>query len=288
MSYVSVMHCSFMRKGVPSDDYRSLDQTGLFRVPSYDPWTQEMLGCIRYDSRAEWDRNFKLARANAVFLLVSSSSVVVLYTLSVLFLWHERQKLIIHWICRCLIIPSVLFNSLLFVVFGGEDCRGEDVKCPPGPGAILAVFNGVVLFAMAILCLLVSPPAHPCFVPYASVFPEGVPDPSVFSVPEIVRARRAIRRERSPHAAPYNKSKAPPVRRKKTRNARVDNDDSIQSDVTQCDPNSLHARDENRRDGSSSSTLVTGDFLDDDVGQNNNNYAQKYCAPTRSSVRQCV
>jgi hypothetical protein len=90
MSYVSVTHCSFIRKGDASLSYSSLDQMGLFRVPMYDP-DHRLLGCISYDARSEWDRNFKLVRAMGVFLLFCLSAITILYTLSVLFLFNKNR-----------------------------------------------------------------------------------------------------------------------------------------------------------------------------------------------------
>jgi hypothetical protein len=198
MSYVSVTHCSFIRKGDASLSYSSLDQMGLFKVPMYDP-DHRLLGCISYDSRSEWDRNFKMVRAMGVFLLFCLSVVTILYTLSVLFLVNEKRKFIIHWICRSLIFPALLFNTLLFILFGGEECDGEDTKCSPGPGAILAMVNEVVILAAAFLFILIPQPTNPYFVrnTLGDVESTGLPfrDGSIFSVPETVKARNTMQKK---------------------------------------------------------------------------------------------
>ena len=255
----------------------------------YDPFNHEMLGCIRYDSHSAWDTNFKLARANAVFLLFSLSVVTILHTLSMLFLLQERRKLIIHWICRGFILPSLVFNTLLFIVFGGDDCHGPDMKCPPGAGAILAIFNEFVLFAMAVLCLLVPPPTYPYFLRYSSVFQEGR-EGSVFSVPEIIKAKRTIQQE---HHVPQKQQQQqkPATHRTKRHASTTSSSASVKTDMAQNNNKSAHhhhhaQQQGNHRDGSSSSTLVTDDVWDEE--DPHNNYAQKYCAPSRSPVRQCV
>mmetsp|Transcript_6050 Transcript_6050/g.12133 ORF Transcript_6050/g.12133 Transcript_6050/m.12133 type:complete len:334 (-) Transcript_6050:23-1024(-) len=292
MTYTSVTHCSFMRRGDPSKDYRELDQMGLFRVPYYDPFNHEMLGCVRYDSHSEWGKSFKLARANAIFLLISLSVVTIMYTLSMLFLWQERRKFILHWICRCLILAALLFNTLLFIVFGGDDCNGDDMKCPPGAGAILAIVNEFALFSMTVLCILVPPPTFPYFLRSSSAFPEGrngMREGSIFSVPEIVKAKRVIEKE---HQHPTKPKQQRPCSTHKFRHPRGSaSTASLQTDAAQNDNKDDYAPTPqgNHRDGSSASTLVTDDFWDEEEGNPNHNYAQKYCAPSRSpGIRQCV
>ena len=300
-----------MKTGDPSKDYRALDQMGLFTVPYYDPFNHEILGCVGYDSRSEWDTNFKLARTNAIFLLISLSMVAILYTLSMLFLLHERSKFIIHWICRCLVVASLIFNTLLFIVFGGDDCKRNNTKCPPGTGAILAMVNEFALLAMTVLWVMVPPPTFPYFLRSSSVFSEEgdgddvMREGSVFSVPEIVKAKRVIQREHR-HKKNIKQQQQQQTRSSRTinhpnkkRHASNSTTSSLQTDMAQNDNKEDYAPisptpppppPSNYRDGSSSPTfMMTDDIWDEEEGIPNNNYAQKYCAPSRSpGKRQCV
>lgn len=268
MSYTSVNHCSFKRQGDPSLDYKSLDQLGLFKLAMYDP-DHKMLGCINYDSRSEWDRNFKLARASAVLLVLALSVITISHTLSVLFLVLERRKCIILWVCRILAWFALLFNSMLFVVLGGEQCNSDELTCAPGAGAILSIFNEFAVFAMAVLFILIPPPTHPYLIRYSDVsdilnrkpFQNG----NTFSVPETVKAKNTFEK-RVDKASKQNN-----LNEKKKQQLQPE-EKSYEGAIVLRNPSNQG----NEREGSSSSTLYIEDLNDE---ENPKPSSRKYCAP---------
>lgn len=272
MSYVSVTHCSFVKKGDASKDYKSLEQMGIFNVPMYGD-DNALLGCIRYDSGSEWDRNFKVVRAASAFLLFCLSLLSILHTLSVLFLSQERRKQIIHWIGRGLIFPALFFNSLLFIILGGDECKADDMQCWPGAGAILAILNEFVLVGAALLYLLVPAPTYPVYVRLSSISDVQSEYPfmerSLFSVPETIKAKN-IMKEMANRSS--NKSQKP---------ARKEDPSKVTTLVVRNNNNKTATRSVNLH-GSSSSTMVL-DEDDVEAPPSPSRQARTYRAPSRTS-----
>lgn len=267
LGYASVTHCSFVRKGDASKEYRSLEQMGVFKVPVYGN-DEELLGCIRYDSGSEWDANFKIVRTVSVFLLSSLSILTILHTLSLLFLLQERRKRIIHWVGRVCIFPTLLFNSMLFIILGGNECKADDMQCRPGIGAMLAMLNELVIFVVALLYLLAPPPTHPVFVRYTSLPPTG--GQSVFSVPEMVKAKNEMKKK-----ANQSPKKTPQAPKDPTNNTGA---------IVLYNRNAGHPPTNTHRDGSSSSTLLltTEDHTDLEAPPSPRR-AKTYRAPSRTA-----
>lgn len=301
MSYVSVTQCSFVRKGDPALEYKRLDQMGLFKVAMYDPADDSrMLGCVNYDSRTEFDRNFQFARMNAILLVVSLSVITILHTLSVLFLVQHCRKAIILWICRILACSCLLFNALQFIVFGGEECNGEDMKCPPGAGAIVAMFNEIPIFVMVALLILVPPPENPVFVRYTSI-PKGrsMRAPSS-KLTEAEKAKEKFK-ERVNRASACKKPR--PQRLEKERQEQPQGKPNLPDEeaAIMAPPASRGRVSGNgnyqRNHGSSSSTLILEDIADEAlIFEDDNNSDEdslppprrqtslKYCAPSHSHI----
>lgn len=292
LSYVSVTHCSFMRKGDASLEYKSLEQQGFFSVGMYDPNNHEFLGCINYDSRYEFGGSFKFARASAVLLLLSLSVLTIGHTLSVYFLVGPRLKMIVLWICRILSFASLLFNTLLFVVFGSQECNGEDMKCPPGPGAIVSMLNELAILCMAVLFLLVPPPENPVFVRYSAMVMQRNQRPfhngTTFSVPETVKAKDSFKKKvdkASKKKKPTNKKK-PDNPSKETALVVHNGGDNVDDNGDDSETQGIF--------GASSSTLILDEFPDEEIpifeddpddesaGPPPRRTSSMYCAPSPS------
>jgi hypothetical protein len=163
---VSVSGCDFIRIGESNAEYGSMESLGLFRVPYHSEHDNSFLGCIAYDSAAEWDRGFRNSRAMALLGMLCLSGIVLLITPAILFITNKGMRIVFYWLARFLVLPALFFNCMVFIMFGRDECA-EGARCPPGSAGILAMINVFIIAILAVLLFVTGCPTNPVLGAYS-------------------------------------------------------------------------------------------------------------------------
>jgi hypothetical protein len=164
---VSVSGCDFIRMGKSDAAYGSLESLGLFRVPYHSEHDNSFLGCIAYDSAAEWDRGFRNSRAMALLGMLCLSGIVFFITPAILFITNKGMRIVFYWLARFLVLPALFFNCMVFIMFGRDECGEGATKCPPGSAGILAMINVFIIAILAVLLFVTGCPTNPALGVYS-------------------------------------------------------------------------------------------------------------------------
>lgn len=162
---MSVSGCTYMKMGESTLKYDTLNAAGIFREPVYDKEHNKVLGCVRYSNAAQVDRGFRIVRAMAVLMAICLSVIFLLITPTILFITNNGKRVIFYSVSRALIIPALVFNCIMFILFGREECRAAGTQCSPGLSGIVAILNTFIIFILAVLLFVTPVPSHPEIVP---------------------------------------------------------------------------------------------------------------------------
>jgi hypothetical protein len=158
---ISVAGCTYMKMGESALEYDVLVPSGIFREPVYNEERSEVLGCVRYADSRQVDRGFKIVRAMAVLMVLCLSIIFFLITPTILFITNAGKRVIFYSLCRVLAIPALVFNCIMFILFGRKECTSGAIQCSPGFSGILAIINTFIIFILAVLLFLTPVPSHP-------------------------------------------------------------------------------------------------------------------------------
>jgi hypothetical protein len=168
---VGTFHCSFIM--VQHIDVSSSNETksptvdhpvglGLFSTSVYD-LDANLLGCVSYYSRDEFDGAFRAARSFGMVSTVSTTIALICVTLVTLFIEPLHLKVDLWSVARLLFFTAFLCQLLTFLAFARELCNRSDMQCDTGPASNLSMFNLLLLCFQSALIYVVPPVPKPLF-----------------------------------------------------------------------------------------------------------------------------
>ena len=159
LSVTAVADCTFVREGDRDSKYSDLSEYGIFNYNANDPSGHI---CVAYNRGQEFSSSVRTARAFGTLAAILSGAAMLGILSLQLFL--RRSKEVVWKAVRILVTLAVVCQVIIFAIFGDDNCsENSNRKCTPGPAAIIAALNVILLAILAGLCWGTGPPSKPFF-----------------------------------------------------------------------------------------------------------------------------
>jgi hypothetical protein len=160
----SLAQCTFVVL-VPDNSQVSgmVEARGMFSEALYEDGT--LRGCLSYTSDSGFKGAFMAARVFGVLTSIILGLSVGLVSGMVLFVTRHQLRRLFLFIMRILLPVAFFCSAFMFSAFSADECKSPGVSCKPGSAGIIGAINTILVFAIAVLAILVPGPKHSIFIP---------------------------------------------------------------------------------------------------------------------------
>lgn len=159
---ICVFDCSTMRAFKQNQDYKDGFDFGLFSQADYDK-DGDRYACIAYPPDMPIDAALNAGRTFGVFgYIFHTLALCMVLLLELCVSWHIE----LAWnTVRGLLVASMVCSLFVFVALAKEDCTDDNgIRCAPGPGGIVGIFNILFLVGATGLSVITPAPKETLFV----------------------------------------------------------------------------------------------------------------------------